>query len=462
MEVDSVRIHQLIEQPQESLSIELKAWIDPDQNEGKAKIVIAALALRNYGGGYLVIGFDDKTLQPLVDGVPSNVRGLFHVDKIQGMIAKYSSEPFEIAVEFPQRDGQDFPVIVIPTGVRTPVVSKSSLENQKSREKPLIREDTVYVRSLSANNTPSSTQAKAKDWSRLMEVCFDNREADIGRFFRRQLGGVNSELLKTLFAEMTEGFDSEASNADLLERYLQESEQRYQQVLKERNIVSPKRGTWETALIIQGEVPHHAPNQEFLTLLSSSNPKYSGWSVWLDSRRFGESAHPRVMNGVWEALITEGVGYQDFMRLDPKGRFFLRRFLTDDVERTRNSPPPLTALDFRIVLLRVAEALAVGVAFANAMGCSTETTQLSFAFKWTKLNGRKLSSWSNLLLWVPAYQAYQDEVSSHVNVPLSTPVSALSPYVSQAIKPLYEVFEGFTLGEDVVEDLTRRLIERRL
>jgi hypothetical protein len=41
----------MVERAGESLSVELKRWIDPDQPEGIAKIVKAALALRNHGGG---------------------------------------------------------------------------------------------------------------------------------------------------------------------------------------------------------------------------------------------------------------------------------------------------------------------------------------------------------------------------------------------------------------------------
>jgi hypothetical protein len=63
MEVDVARIQDLIQQPQESLSVELKAWFEPDQPEGIAKIVKTCLALRNHGGGYMVIGFDNNTLR---------------------------------------------------------------------------------------------------------------------------------------------------------------------------------------------------------------------------------------------------------------------------------------------------------------------------------------------------------------------------------------------------------------
>lgn len=455
----------MIQQPQESLSVELKAWIDPDQPEGIAKIVKTCLALRNHGGGYMVIGFDDDTLEPLLDSAPSNARQIFHIDKIQGMVAKYSSDPFEVTVEFPKRDGKDFPVIIIPTGVKTPVAAKSDLSPSGN---PLIRVDTVYVRSLSSNNTPSTTQAKSKDWNRLIEVCFDNREADIGRFIRRHLGSIGIEQLNSLTTAFTENLKPKVSNEDLLREYIQESEQHYEQALTNRPAPLPEHGAWEVGLILQGEVPPHSTNQEFLNLLRSSNPDYTGWPVWLDSRRFGNENYPYVIDGSWEVLLIflrDGLSnIIDFIRLHPKGKFFLRRALQDDMENTNRSPQALTALDFSLTIERTAEAIAVGMAFAKSMGCLPEETTLAFAFKWTKLKGRKISSWarSNFGRSIPSiHSAYQDEMITFVNVPLDVPLSAISQYVNQAVKPLFEIFGGFALSENSIEGITRKLIERR-
>ena len=121
MDIDSSRIQELIDRPGESLSVELKRWIDPDDPEGIEKIVRATLALRNHGGGYLVVGFDNDT-QPDKNNVPADVKSAFHIDNIQALISKYASDPFEVAVEFPEREGQSYPVIVVPSGVTTPVL----------------------------------------------------------------------------------------------------------------------------------------------------------------------------------------------------------------------------------------------------------------------------------------------------------------------------------------------------
>lgn len=449
--------------PGESLSVEIKRWIDPDQPEGIAIIVRAVLAMRNHGGGYIVIGFDNDTLEPDKNNVPSDVRVLFHIDKIQGLVARFASEPFEVAVKFPERDGQLYPVVTIPPGVKTPVATKSDL---RDGDKTLINTDSVYMRSLSANNTPSTTRATWKDWPKIAEVCFDNREADIGRFLRRHLGSLTPEVVREFAATVSKLGVPVATAEELLQRYLQESEDRFRVVARERNVKLPEHGVWEVALLFIGKVPPHSASGEFLNLLDANNPNYTGWHVWLDSRGFADrSARPYVFKGAWEAFIAsleiDRIDAIDFMRLDPEGRFYLRRALEDDVSSGFNAPAPMTALDFGLPVIRTAEAIAVGIAFAKAIGCLAEETQLAFAFRWKELRGRQLTSWVRPQRYISrGRSAYQDEVLAFVNVPLDTPLSALGNFVNQVVQPFFEIFDGFALSSDVVEELTRQLIER--
>jgi len=465
MEVDLKRIQELVDHPTESLSVELKRWFDPDQPEGIAKIIKTVLALRNHGGGYMVIGFNNETLEADSGKEPTPVRSVFHFDKIQGIVSKYSSELFEVAVHYPKRDGQEYPVIVVPSNVKTPVATKSKL---CAGDKTLVKADTIYVRSLSANNTPSTTQAIWKDWSKITEVCFDNREADIGRFLRRHLSSLTPNLVREFFSAGSKETEDQSSIEELLRGFLQESKKRYEEVIRERHISPPEHGAWEVALGIIGDLPSHSANSEFLNLLSSSNPNYTGWPVWIINRGFRKKEdNPYVNKGIWEAFINN-IGSDwgddiDFMRLDPKGRFYLYRPLEDDISSSERAPKPMTELDFGLQVFRTAEAIAVGIEFAKALGCKPEKTQLAFAFRWSCLKGRRLSSWSEPGRFSSSsYYAYQDEVLSFVNVPLETPISALDAYVAQAVKPLFEVFDGYTIGKKAVEDYTRRLVERRL
>ncbi len=484
MVADSDFLQNLINRPTESLSIELKGWIDPNTPEGIDKIVRAAIAMRNHGGGYVLIGFNNDTGEPCTDNIPSNVRELFHQDTIQRMVSKYSSELFEVKVHFPTRDGIEFPVIEIGSGVKTPIATNRPLKN--SNGKPLFQENRVFIRSLESNNTPSTTEATWKDWPHIVEVCFDNREADIGRFIRRHLRTLPPELVRAFSSlipqteskeidqeipqgqpeELVPPIQEKTTKTTVLE-YLQEGSTRFNTVVKERNLSLPNHGSWEVSAVIIGTVPPHSANLSFLNLLDSSNPNYTGWPVWLDSRGFtNKEARPYVFEEAWEAFIcdlsTERGGKDlDFWRLDPSGKFYLRRALQDDLSESRREP--MKQLDFGLVILRTAEAIAVALGFAKAMGCPIETTRLSFAFRWTKMRGRELSSWANMDRHIPRGNiAYQDNITSQAIVPLEVPSSAIAEYVYLITRTVFEAFKGIEIGISVIEDLTQRLIERRL
>lgn len=465
MPLELTQLSQLVDQPSESLSLELKDWFDPDSNEGKAKIIKAALAMRNNDGGYLLIGFNNDDGSPNIDGAPNDVPEVFHVDKIQGYITRYSSESFEVFVHYPELAGKIFVVIEVPQGVKTPVASKSGLVDGQVHH---IRSDKVFVRTLNANNTPSTAEAKWKDWPSIVEKCFENREADVGRFIRRHLSSASSGDLKEVFlALFTVGASETLSDDDTLIQLLNYSYSRYEVVAGERAIDIPDHGSMEVAVLIDGQINALSSNRDFLNLISATNPKYTGWPVWVDSRSFTEESNrPFVFEGVWEAFIASfGQGFSDhldYWRISPNGQFYLYRAFQDDVGASERAPKPGTVLDFGLAILRAAECMAVAIAFAKAMGCD-ETASIKIAYRWKGLHRRVLSSWASPGRSLSyGRSAYQNEVVTTVDVPVDTAPGALAGYVHQIISRLFEVFDGFELSNEVTEDLVRRLIERRL
>jgi hypothetical protein len=459
-------ISDLVRYPRESLSTEVKAWFDPSTPEGHAKIVRCALAMRNHGGGVMLIGFDNATGDPVANDRPADVRVAFHIDRIQGLITRFASESFEVAVHFIERDGSLFPVVEIPQGIRTPVASKSSLTDSAGRQ--LIRENRVYVRTLDANNTPSSSEAIWKDWNRIVETCFDNREADIGRFLRRHLSGLSASVLRELAANLQEAVAHHESDEEALRRVLDQGLGRFRQIVSDRHLELPQHGSWEIAAIVRGERPPTRPNLEFLGALLSSNPNYTGWPVWLDSRNFGDqTARPYLANDVWEAFIASfdsgWSNHLDFWRLSPAGEFYLYRAFQDDVSVSDRHPAPMTEFDFGLPVIRSAEAVGVSLAYARALGTSGPEAAVLLGFRWTGLQGRELSAWAQPLRHIsPGRHAYRDEVFSTVAIPLETPLSAVHQFVHAATESLFEAFDGFQLSQQVVEDLTNRLFQRRL
>lgn len=483
MKFSATFLKEIVERRTEGLAVELKAWFDPTSAEGVARIAKTCIAMRNNNGGYLLVGFDNKTSKPDLTNAPGNPRETFHQDRIQGIVSKYAAELFEVEVHFVEFEAREYPVICVPGGVRTPVFTKSGLKD--STGKVLIKEHNVYVRTLNANHTPSTSEARFADWESLIQICFDNREADIARFLKRHFSESKNTLESLSSLVRPQNLDASETptqpgpapetpqpsiGRSLEEQAIQfsnEGLQRFGALVTERTTKPPECGYWEATLIISGPIQESSANREFLNLISSSNPNYTGWPIWLDSRGFRDTeSHPHVFNGAWEALmISVGQGWLthvDFWRIHPRGWFYHRRALEDDLPRTERHPKPLTLFDFGIPLWRVGEAIAVGLSFAKALGCPPETGQLYFRFKWTGLRGRQLASWAEPARYISAGQAsHQDEIESTIIVPANLPIASIPESVYKVTQPLYEIFNGFALGKDTVEQIVMKMLNRR-
>jgi hypothetical protein len=330
---------------------------------------------------------------------------------------------------------------------------------------------------LHANGTVSTSEVRPGDWREIVEICLNNREADFGGFFRRQLAGTTPDAIRELLSPFlsVEGTPGKGTLCDAARALLDEGHkrlliniaQRKQEGKFDDNFL--KYGTWSTAFVISGDVPLRAADQSFLDLIASTNPGYTGWPAWLDSRHFTETSdRPRNQQGGWETLIAtlgrDSLAHEvDFMRMDPKGKFYLWRVLEDDLREQIRGLRPLVAFDPSLAVARIAEVMAVGLAFARAMGCAIETTRLAFAFNWTRLKGRTLAAWAQPARHIiGTHIANDDDATSCVEVPLETPPSALAPFVIAATRDLFAIFNGFAMAPNVVEQIVQQLVERRL
>lgn len=460
--IDQKQIEDLAAHPAESLNVEIKGWISPEDNEGIAKIAKATIAIYNRNGGFLLVGFDDKTLQPDILNIPANIRQLFHQDKIQEIVSRFAYDPFEITVGFASINGNEYPVISIPNGVRVPVATKRDLI---SNGKKLIAIGEIYFRTLASNGRPSTAPARPSDWKEIIEICFENREADIGRFLRRHLAGSDLKGLLTATTVAT----PTRSLEDRVESALTEGEKRFEfavqaRTFKENEAAKLNGGSWSVAVVVEPPHPNAIPDTNFFNVVASSNPQYTGWPVWLDSRGFRDgTAHPQVIDKAWQALVVSFESWSDhvdFMRLDPTGIFYLRRVLQDDLTPKIS---PGTELDVILTILRITETLAVALTMTKALGWEPEKTTLGIGFRWQKLSGRELSSWANPEIHISGnHIAHDNEANSFIEIPLDTPPSSLAPYVEKILNQLFVLFGGYTLSPTAYEKWVQRLIERRL
>lgn len=449
----------LVNAPSEGLNVEIKRWIDPTEQHGIAKIAIACIALRNRDGGYLIIGLDDETLAPALDGKPNDVRAAFHLDIVQQIVSKYSSISFEIAVGFGKRDEQEFPVIAVGNGVRSPVAASRELLNTDG--KPLIRQHAVYFRTLNASGVPSSSPARHSDWADIVDICFENREADIGRFLRRHLGVDGGTAFGTLM-----GQKASPILRDLTTAAIDKNQERMASTLCSmgKGELQSKKGTWSVLLKMDPPLPEDSPAKDFLKKIGAANPQYTGWPVWLDTSGFQDSVHrPVLVEKAWESVVIDAgdgwIRHADFYRYDRIGEFYLWRVFQDDMT---DKVEPGKYLDPSLMMYRVLEALAVGMAFGKAFN-RVEGATLAFAFRWSNLKSRELDTWADRSRYISSNgKAMGNEAEGYVEIPADNPTEALASYAHAVTKDLFELWNGWSYPVQAIEQQLERLLKRNL
>jgi hypothetical protein len=106
--------------------------------------------------------------------------------------------------------------------------------------------------------------------------------------------------------------------------------------------------------------------------------------------------------------------------------------------------------------------MSIGLSFGRSMGCDDTKTSVAFAFRWTGLEGRRLTSWAqrHRSLGYPD-AAKQPEIVTAVAVPLEAPQSGITTYVEAAVKPLFALFGGMEIHTQVIEGAVRDVISQR-
>lgn len=472
--VATEQLQRLITNPLEALETEYKPWLDTEIPEGKAVLVKACLALRNYGGGWLVIGFRDQAGLHRRPAPQYNVREKFSSDNVSRLVGQYSLTPFPTTVHFVTHEDVDYPAIEVAAGIRTPVATKRGIESPDGVV--LLAKDAIYVRTLDSNYTPSTAIASKEDWEHIMRTCLESRETDVARFFRRHLTPWHVAEIRNFFGAPVSGQDEAAEEvfgaAPWSVSVLNAGAQRF--ATASAGLELPKHGAFEVglALSIPNDKFEDGATRKFLNLLSGTNPNYwNGWPFWLNARTTNQpEVQPKPIEGQWQAslILLDPKKWTDpsidFWTASPVGQFYHRRAFWEDqlgpAGVLRYPGEPLTILDAVLQIVFVAEALVVGQAFARAMGCD-ETAKLDFAFRWTRLSGRYLVSMlrpSRLFLDQP--RATDDTATAGCFLPLDTAPTAIYQYVHETTRVLFNKFDGVDAPPKWVQQKVDEFIQR--
>lgn len=125
MAADRPDLQTLVENPRESLEIEVKNWIDLKDNVVRANIARHIAALANHGGGHLIFGFKDQTLEPNPNG-PSSLDS-FSRDEISSIVKRYLVPTFQCEVYHIESTTTKIvhPVVWVPSHDAMPICTKA-------------------------------------------------------------------------------------------------------------------------------------------------------------------------------------------------------------------------------------------------------------------------------------------------------------------------------------------------
>lgn len=448
-EFSNERLADLLIDPREDLDFEVKNWLDLlGNNDDKATLAKAVLALANNGGGFLTLGLvETDTGIVEADGRPATL-DRYSQDLINGIVHNYCDPPFHCAVRVvPNPFGALFPIIVVPGGHRVPVRAR--------RDGPhgnIVQNNAIYIRKPGPR---SETPQSAQDWDGLLARCLRNRRDEMFDQIRDLITGAVPQ------AEPPE-------EPPRLDEWIRAGFERWRALIQQLpKGVGPRLpyGYYNFAYEIIGERRQIALAQ-LPDAIRASIVRHSGWPpFWYPTR---EGIVPYPIDGAVECWLggdphapvaNRDAAHSDFWRIHPEGlAFLLRGYQEDglDAQRPgREHVPPATIFDVTIPVWRVGETLLQAQRLASEL--FDGPTTIRFVATYQGLAGRTLSSIDGRRHIWEGRVARQNLVSLNTHVDAHMIDANLPEIVHPFLSPLYALFDFFELPMHLVVDELGRM-----
>jgi len=441
---NQARLSELIKHPREALDIEIKQWIDPKQRIDQAILAKSIIALGNYGGGYLIIGFkqdSDGQFYPH-DDRPPDLKA-FSQDDIQGIVRRYIEPAVQCSVEHIEHPGGlgVFPIISVPGGNRVPLRAIRG-----SPDATTLVNGKIYVR---CPGPESSEPRSMKDWDDLLERCLQARKDDLLDAFRSIMGSGDTQV-------------PELKPAQELKAFVKHAQARWDVLVKDLPPKSNARfpnGFYEVGALIDGDFEEQSP-AEFRETLRQSLRSHSGWPPFVIIDR--DPFRPRLVDNsieTWIGLDSDGSenipAHHDFWRISPNGRFFTRRGYSED-GRYRDMEPG-KSFDITTPTWRLGEALIQIKYVADAL--NIDKAKVITWHRWSGIGGRELVSVGNSRRFIRGGRiSHQDEYQSEIEFPINSLSDSLPEIVHTMLSPVYELFDFWEIPKELVEVELEKLL----
>lgn len=147
----------LLAAPAEALDVEHKGWLDlRGDDEHKAILAKAAIALANEGGGHIVIGIREERPRLISEPRPEGIAP-YDQDLINQIVRRFANPAFQckLTVLAHPETSYEHAIVSVPGGFGFPVMSKSGTPGDT------IRPHLCYMRKPGPESAPPENPA---DW----------------------------------------------------------------------------------------------------------------------------------------------------------------------------------------------------------------------------------------------------------------------------------------------------------
>lgn len=438
----TAQLQSLVDDPRETLNIEVKRWLDLAIKDDQAVLAKAAIALANHGGGFIVLGFSE-----LRDGAfechlprPATLEG-YSQDAIARIVTTYAEPAFQVDVAHVARhaDGALHPVVQVPGGHRTPIMAKKGSPDQKT-----LIPSRVYVR----RPTPESAEpGSAVEWRDLLDRCVRAGRDDLLDAIRGVLDGRGERSPA-----------AEPTSLERLQAWAEAGISRWRALAPAAEGDKPidPPGTYTVSYQIEGELPQRSLS-EVLDLLRGI-PGYTGWRPWWVPTRDG--IRPYQFDSLIECYHgheankrTTDPAHADFWRASTQGQLLLIRGYDEDSHRERAAPG--TAFDLTLPVWRIGECLMHAATYASRF--AGEPRPVTFSVTWSGLRDRELVHLEGRRMLFPGHAAKQDSFTASLTTDSNTIADQLPELLHGLLHPLYSLFDFFDLPKALVDEEIQRM-----
>ena len=436
----------LITEPREDLDAEYKDWLDLTDNKYRATLAKAAIAMANHGGGRIVIGFAEQG-QALVSGpCPEEIPEITQ-DSVNAAIRRYAEPRFhcEMYNVLHPDTGVSHPVVIVPSTLTVPVMSKNQYQG-------VIALNRCYIRKPGPESEEPRT---SEEWRNLFNRCLRANRDDM------------LEAIRSIMTGRVELQDSRPSVLDDLRDYCTAAHDRWKELVLDAPDDSPVRfphGYYEMAFSLVNATPVNDLDELQNRLGIARQIKLSGWPPFLDMQVPGWRPYP--YEGFVEAWLggpihngqRQGESYLcDFWRASLDGKLYTIRGYLED----RRDPNPGRVFYIPVPIMLIGEGLLFASRFAETF---EEVDQIALHCRFTGLEGRFLDPgypYSELLL-PETYPSSTDEVILTEQTTQQQIQDNLAEVLHPLLQRLYGQFNFFKLPFDLVAQKLHQMRSNRL